>query len=244
MVAQGYDRRCHSAWLLPRLKNERKGFMKSGMTSFKLLAGWLTAGIFALGMAVPTLAQGGPPPGMGQPTSVNPKLDDINKRNEQSRLRTGELEASAEKENQKRIQAAIVNMKQDFTRIQVLRNDIARDLVAHKPLNYGLLTEQTAEINKRAHRLTEYMFARAAENKEPDNPVDLKGEEIIGSLVKLCKLIDSFTENPALKNAATIDAKQNENAKKEKARADSDLLAIIKLSHSIQKKAESVKAQQ
>jgi hypothetical protein len=225
-------------------EEERKGFMKSGVISFKLLAGWLTAGMFALGLAVPALAQGGPPPGMGQPTSINPKLDDINKQNEQSRLRTAELEASAEKENQKRIQAVIVNMKQDFTRIQVLRNDIARDLVAHKPLNYSLITEQTAEINKRSLRLNDYMLARTAEKKEQDIPTDLKSEEMIDSLVKLCKLIDSFTENPALKNAATINAKQTENAKKDKAKADSDLLAIIKLSQSIQKKSDSLKAQQ
>jgi hypothetical protein len=116
--------------------------------------------------------------------------------------------------------------------------------VAHKPLNYSLITEQTAEINKRAHRLNDYMFARAAEKKEQDIPTDLKSEEIIDSLVKLCKLIDSFTENPALKNAATINAKQTENAKKEKAKADIDLLAIIKLSQTIQKKSDSLKAQQ
>ena len=144
-----------------------------------------------------------------------------------------------EAENQKRIQAAIVNMKQDFTRIQVLRNDIARNLVAHKPLDYSLIKDQTGEINKRAHRLNIYILARPPEHKEPDNPS--KSEEMIDSLVKLCKLIDSFTENPALKNAAMVDAKEIEKAKEDKAKADGDLLAIMKLSETIQKKSDSLR---
>jgi hypothetical protein len=112
--------------------------------------------------------------------------------------------------------------------------------VAHKPLDYNLIREQTSEINKRAHRLNVYMLAHAPEDKENTSPSD-QGEEMIESLVKLCKLIDSFTENPALKNAATVDAKEIDKAKKDKARADADLLAIIKLSEKIQKRSENLK---
>ena len=220
--------------------------MKSRMISVNKLAGCLAAGIFALGLAIPTFAQGrapaGPPPGAGPPPIINPRVDDRVRQANEARLRSAEMEAAAEAENQKHIQAAIANMKQDFTRIQVLRNDIARNLVAHKPLDYNLITEQTAEINKRAHRLNIYMLARAPEDKEQNNPSDLKSEEMIGALVKLCKLIDSFTENPALKNAATVDAKGIEKVKEDKAKADEDLLAIIKLSESIQKTSDSLKA--
>jgi hypothetical protein len=156
-------------------------------------------------------------------------------------MRSAEMEAAAEAENQKHIQEAIANMKQDFTRIQVLRNDIARNLVAHKPLDYNLITEQTSDINKRAHRLNVYMLARVPEDKEQNNAADLTSEKMIDALVKLCKLIDSFTENPALKNAATVDAKDIEKTKQDKARADKDLLAIIKLSETIQKRSDSLK---
>lgn len=163
------------------------------------------------------------------------------RRASEARLRSAEMEAGAEAENQKHIQEAITNMKQDFTRIQVLRNDIARSLVARKPLDYSLITEQAAEINKRAHRLNVYMLARANESKQQSDPPDLKSEEMINALVKLCKLIDSFTENPALKNAATVQAKEVEKAKEDKARADGDLLAIMKLSERIHKKSDSLK---
>jgi hypothetical protein len=216
--------------------------MKSGAITLKRLADWLTAGSFILGMAVTCLAQGGSasgaPPGAGPPPNINPKLEERTRQASEARLRSAEMGAGEEAENQKRIQAAIANMKEDFTRIQVLRNDIARNLVAHKPLDYKLITEQTSEINKRAHRLNVYMLARAPENKEENSTSDLKNEEMIGALVKLCKLVDSFTENPALKNAATIDAKESEKVKENKAKADGDLLAIIKLSESIQKQAD------
>ena len=67
---------------------------------------------------------------------------------------------------------------------------------------------------------------------------------MIGDLVKLCKLIDSFTENPALKNAATVDSKEVDKAKENKANADRDLLAIIKLSADLRKRSESLRTSQ
>ena len=67
---------------------------------------------------------------------------------------------------------------------------------------------------------------------------------MVDALVKLCKLIDSFTENPALKNAATVNSKDIARSKEDKANADRDLLAIIKLSAGIQKKSVSLSASQ
>ncbi len=216
--------------------------MKSRMICVKELAGYLTAGIFALGLAIPTLAQTTPPPGAGPPANINPKFEDRMRQAKEARLRSAEMDAASEGENQKHIQEAISKMKKDFTRIQVLRNDIARNLVAHKPLDYSLIKEQTAEINKCAHRLNIYILASAPEVKEPDNPPAVKSEEMIDALVKLCKLIDSFTENPALKNAAMVDAKEIVKAKEDKAKADRDLVAIMKLSESIQKKSDTLKS--
>ena len=219
--------------------------MKSGAITFKRLADCLAAGSFIFGMAVTCLAQGGTqtsaPPGAGPPPNINPKLEERTRQASEARLRSAEMGVTEEAENQKRIQAAITNMKEDFTRIQVLRNDIARNLVAHKPLDYSLITEQTSEINKRAHRLNVYMLARAPENKDHTSDSELRSEEMIAALVKLCQLIDSFTENPALKNAATIDAKETEKVKENKAKADGDLLAIIKLSDSLHKQADSLR---
>lgn len=208
---------------------------------------FVVAGIFSLCLAGSSFAQrtpAGPPPGAGPPPNNNPNLEDRTRQVNESRLRSAEMGVRVDEENQKHLQAAITNMKEDFTRIQVLRNDIARSLIARKPLDYKLISEQTAEINKRTNRLNVYMLARAPEDDKEKNSPELKSEDMIDALVKLCKLIDSFTENPALKNAGTIDSKAIAKAKENKANADRDLLAIIKLSATIQKKSEILRASQ
>ena len=209
--------------------------------------GGLLAAIFVVSLGASARAQGpptGPPAGAGQPSNNNPRIEDRSRQVNEQRLRSAEMDAMVESENKKRIQAAIVRMKEDFTRIQVLRNDIARNLVARKPLDYILVSQQTAEINKRADEINTYMMARGPEEKEQEKSSELGADQMVDSLVKLCKLIDSFTENPTLKNAATVDVKTVEKAKEEKARADQDLLAIIKLSERIKKKSDTLKAQQ
>ena len=221
--------------------------MNYRLVKLRKLAGFLISGIFLLCLTSAALAQSnptGPPPGAGPPPNNNPNIGDRQRQIDESRLRSAEVDAGAEERNQKLLQAAITNMKEDFSRIQVLRNDIARNLVARKPLDYKLVSEQTAEINKRTSRLNVYMRARAVEDEKQNNSPELKSEEMIGALVRLCKLIDSFTENPALKNAATIDSKEIGKAKEDKANADRDLLAIIKLSASLQKKSEGLRLSQ
>ena len=208
--------------------------------SFKIPSWLLAAAIVSLCMIGTTMGQG-KPAGAGLPPNNNPNLDDRARQVDEGRLRSAEAEAGTEQKNQKLVQAAIVNMKEDFARIQVLRNEIARNLVAQKPLDYSLLSVQTAEINKRASRLNLYLQARVPESEKENNSAELKSEEMIGALVRLCKLIDSFTENPALKNAATVDSKEVVKAKLNKANADRDLLTIIKLSSSIQKRSDSLK---
>src|SRR5438045_9131542 len=203
----------------------------------------LVVGIFSLCLTGTAMAQG-KPAGVGPPPNNNPNLDDRARQVDEGRLRSAEVEAGSHEKNRKLLQAAIANMKEDCARIQVLRNDIARNLVARKPLDYSLVAEQAGEINKRASRLNVYMRAHAAEAEKENNLPELKSEEMIGALVRLCKLIDSFTENPALKSAATIDSKDVAKAKENKADADRDLLAIIKLSNSLQKKSESLKLSQ
>ena len=206
--------------------------------------GWpFVAAIFSLSLTGTTMAQG-KPAGAGPPPNNNPNVQDRFRQVDEGKLRSAEMDAGTDEKNQKLVQAAIANMKEDFARIQVLRNDIARNLVAHKPLDYSLVSEQTAEINKRANRLNLYLRAHAAEGEKDDNLPELKSEEMIGALVRLCKLIDSFTENPALKNASTVDSKEIAKAKEDKANADRDLLAIIKLSGKIQKKSESLRTTQ
>lgn len=211
-------------------------------TSCRILIRLVMAAVFSLSLATLTLTNAqGKPAGAGPPPNINPNIDTRQRQIDENRLRNAELNVSAEERNKKLLEAAILNMKEDFTRIQILRNDIARNLIAQKPINHKLLSQQTAEINKRASRLNVYMRAHTEEEKESNAP-EIKSEEMVDALVRLCKLIDSFTENPALKNAATVDTKEIDKAKENKAKADRDLLAIIKLSSSLQKKSDSLRS--
>jgi hypothetical protein len=193
--------------------------------------------IFAAGAVMAQRA----PAGVGPPPNNNPNIGDRQRQIDESRLRSAEMGVGENEANQKRLQAAIANMKEDFRRIQVLRNDIARNLLAHKPFDYNLLAQQTAEINHRTSRLGIYMRARSTDEKPEDKTPDIKSADITEALVSLCQLIDRFTENPALKNAATVDSKDVAKNKEDKANADRDLLAIIKLSSSLQKESEKLK---
>ena len=217
--------------------------MSFRLTNIKSPAWLLAAAILSLCLSGTTMAQG-KPAGVGPPPNNNPNLDDRARQVDEGRLRSAEMDVGADEKNRKLVQEAIANMKEDFLRIQVLRNDIARNLVARKPLDYQLISEQTAEINKRASRLNLYMRAHAAEAEKENSLPDLKSEEMIGALVRLCKVIDSFTENPALKNVATIDSKDVAKTKENKDNADRDLLAIITLSGTVRKKSENLKLSQ
>jgi hypothetical protein len=219
--------------------------MKPKIVSVNALTVCLVGGVLAISLFYPVSVRGqGPgamPPGAGPPANNNPKLEDRARQIHESGLRSVEMDAASESETEKHIEAAIVTMKEDFTRIQVLRNDIARNLVTHKQLDYDLISHQTGEIYRRASQVNLFMMAHAAEDKEQSDSLEGASEEMIGALVRLCKLVDSFTDNPSLKNAATVDAKEIEKAKIDKAKADKDLLAIIKLSDRIRKKSDSFK---
>lgn len=201
----------------------------------------MAAAVFLLaGAAISTRAQGGPPPGLGMPANNDLKRETREMEIRQGRLRSAELDATSKKGDEHRIEASIVQVKEDFARIQVVRNEIAHKLVARAPLDYHLIANQTEEIYKRANRLKAYMLFHSPEEKGKDeqNPSTLESEEMTSALVRLCKLIDGFVENPALKNAAMVDAQHLEKARKDKAQADNDLVNIVELSSRVHKRAE------
>jgi hypothetical protein len=205
--------------------------------------GGLAAGaLLALSTVSAAMGQGGPPPGLGMPANANPKIATQEREIREGRLRSAELSATVENRNQQRIEATLAKVKEDFTRIQVVRNQIAHNLIARIPIEYRLVSHQAEEINKRANRLKIYMIPHAPDEKEnePKELATLGGGDMTGALVQLCKLIDGFVENPALKNAATIDVQRLDKAKMDKAKADKDLFIIIELSNRIHKSADKL----
>jgi hypothetical protein len=182
------------------------------------------------------LAQGAPG-GVGAPTIINPKGDTDAQTNREAALRSAEIRAIGGRMDQRQLAAAIDQTKQDFKRIQIIRNDVIDYLVAKKPLDYKLVSEQAAEINKRANRLKSSLMPSAPVEKEKDaaKQTEYDGEQIKGALVKLCNTIYSFTGNSMFKDPATVDIQKA-------ASAGGDLLTIIELSDNVKRSAERLKA--
>jgi hypothetical protein len=175
------------------------------------------------------------PPGVGPPPGATPKERTQDMQNREWRLRNGERDAAQAQVNQQRVQAAIDLVKQDFKRIQIIRNKMVDNLVANKPLDYKLISEQTEEINKRAHQLKTFLMPPVPDEKDKEQKtgVEYKPGEMKGALIKLCNTIFNFTENPVLKTPDVVDVQQS-------AKAGRDLLVIIELSGDIKRSAEKL----
>jgi hypothetical protein len=136
--------------------------------------------------------------------------------------------------DERAVKAAVKQLGEDFRRIQVIRNDVARALVAGGALDYGRVSEQAAEVRKRALRMQTYLALRdakaeAARHAEAAAP---PGErELKAALVRLCKRIDSFVANPRFASPDVVNVEGNE-------RAGRDLREIISLSAAVREGAE------
>jgi hypothetical protein len=183
-------------------------------------------------------AQVGPPPGMGAPGVTNPKAAADAQMRREAALRGAGMRPPAVQLNPQQLAAAIGQTKNDFKRIQLLRNEMVERLVAKQPLDYRQLTTQSEEINKRANRLKSFLMKPASEDaqkgeakKSEKSPVEYDEAGMKSALVKLCNTIYSFTGNPMFTNLAVVGAD-------EPAKAGGELVTIIELSENIKRNAE------
>jgi hypothetical protein len=146
-------------------------------------------------------------------------------------LRSGGEEA-ARPTDERAVKAAVKQLGEDFRRIQVIRNDVARTLVAGGALDYGRVSEQAAEVRKRALRMQTYLALRDAKAEEVQHAEAVApGErELKEALVRLCKRIDSFVANPRFKSPDVVNVEGNEKAGR-------DLREIIALSNAVREGA-------
>jgi hypothetical protein len=174
-------------------------------------------------------------PGQAAPPIKDPKFETLERQNREATLRSAELGAAVEKTDQQRIHATIEQIKEDFRRLQVIRNEMVHNLLAGKPLDNKLISVQVEEINKRAARFRTYLVPTTPAGPEESNKkqVELNSSEMKEALVRLCNLIVSFVENPVLKNPGTNDAQQS-------TKANSDLVNIINLSDNIKRSADKL----
>src|SRR5579885_3063029 len=103
--------------------------------------------------AAVVIAAQGPPAGAGPPGVRDPKAETNEQTDREALLRRGEMGAAMSQLSQQRLAAAIEQTKQDFKRIQLIRNDMVDNLVARKPLDFKLIAKQAGEIGERANKI-------------------------------------------------------------------------------------------
>jgi hypothetical protein len=168
-----------------------------------------------------------------RPDNPDLKREQRNREVREANLRNAETKANLERIDQKRVAAAIQQVKEDFKQIQIVRNEMVRNLLANKPLDYNLIADETGEIHKRADRLKTYLMPPVPDKdkEQHKSQIEFNNDEVKDALVRLCNLIAGFIDNPVLKTPDKVDVEQS-------AKAGSDLLMIIELSGNIKKSVE------
>ncbi len=158
-------------------------------------------------------------------------------RDEQRRemvLRNGGRREDAPKTDERAVKAAAEQLNQDFKRVQVIRNDLARAVTSGAALDYRRLSDAAAEVRKRSVRMQTYLALRDPEGEEKPREEEEAARDEAGlrdALVRLCKRIDSFVANPRFKSPGVVDVDAT-------ARAARDLREVIALSQQIRGGAE------
>ena len=211
--------------------------MGGGRTSFvasliRLAAGLLLSAFFAGTAAARQLVPntGAPPPGMG-----NPKRESIERQGREAMLRGAELLVRPT-EDGRGVRATAEQLKQDFKRIQVLRNNLARQMKSEGQLDYKDIADTAGELNKRANRLGAFLMPQISDEhgEKTRNQIELDGALMQSAVIILCQRIDSFTGNPIFKVLQVVDVEQA-------AKAGEDLRGIVRLSARIKEGAERMK---
>jgi len=116
-------------------------------------------------------------------------------------------------------------IREDFTRLQVVNNEMMQTVFVKKNVDRKSIAATTAEINKRATRLSENLVLPRLDDKAKNQKRDDAGNDsgLQAGLLKLDRCIISFIGNPLFKQPNVVDAQLAL-----KARHDLDL--IIRLS--------------
>ncbi|MFN2516983.1 MAG: hypothetical protein ABR556_12310 [Pyrinomonadaceae bacterium] len=193
------------------------------------------AAAFMSVFAIPTVAQQ-----QGQPVYVPPVLerreaDMVNQREmrERESLRRRLGASSVRVTIPRYVQAVIAQVKEDFERIQVVRNEIVRVTSANNALDYKFISDATGEIRKRSSRLKNNLALADPEGEEKSqkNGGELDREQMKDALLMLCNRIESFVKSSIFETPRVLDVEVS-------AKANRDLENMIELSSNIRKSAQ------
>jgi hypothetical protein len=126
-------------------------------------------------------------------------------------------------------------LQEDFTRIQVVNNDLAEAASGSAPLNLEFVVKSTAELVEHSKRMGENLGHPEPEkgSTPPRRAPVTNVEQLKGALATLDKLITEFAHNPMFTEANTRDAELFVKARR-------DLAEITALSEHIKKNTEEL----
>jgi hypothetical protein len=179
-------------------------------------------GVLLLGLVAPLFAQI-----RGQHSSLNPNTEA--QREMQSReWALTHIPEEVNKHFKKEQISLFAEIREDFTRLQIINNEMMRTVFVKGNVDRELIAATTAEIYKRAMRLNANLalpkISDKMKNRKPDDAQDARSLQ--AGLLTLDRHIVSFVTNPLFKQPNVVDA---QNALK----ARSDLNLIISLSEQL-----------
>ena len=180
-----------------------------------------------------------PPPGptrAEQQRGIDPDFEqrqrDMRLLNKSMNPRDADKTPAPKRRDPKLVMAEIA---EDFTRVQIINNDLKEASSGSAPLNLQLVIKSTAELVERTKRLGENLGRPEPEKgSEPPKQESLTDiEQLKGALTTLDKLIAEFVHNPLFTDANTRKAELFVKARR-------DLDEINALSEHIKKNCEEL----
>jgi hypothetical protein len=125
----------------------------------------------------------------------------------------------------------LAQINEDFARIQVVNNALARAVASGDELDLKLVAQAASEIRKRAGRLKENLILPEQFEARPKGSDVVEPGQLKESLVALDRLIVSFVSNPGFRSVRVVDPQWSAGARR-------DLEEIIELSARLKKGCE------
>jgi hypothetical protein len=154
----------------------------------------------------------------GQVTPITPSVaDNASPSDTNIRMRSAELErikreadAASYSAINKQAQTKFPQIKEDFEGIQISESAIVKTYTSDKKIDYALIEISANDINKRAKRLEENLFAEMVKKEEPKEGKTKKDEKektVRDLIVELNNAIGSFVSSPIFGNLKVVDSK-------------------------------------
>jgi len=131
---------------------------------------------------------------------------------------------------QKEQTSLFAQIREDFRRLQIINNEMMRTVFVNSNVDRKLIAVTTAEINKRAMRLSaNLVLPRIDDQAKNQKPDEARNDgNLQAGLLALDHCIMSFVANPLFKQPNVVDSQSA-------LRARSDLNLIIRLSERLKK---------